>query len=142
MVAHILKPSALAQPLDHPVACPEPRVLRETVRRTATWPGASGRRYVHTVYSLLECPPLPDASYLLVQRAESGARTVAAIDTCSAHHAALNLARVRAVGSRLGANEVHVHLLAATPAARMLATCDLRAAQFGSLSAERQATNS
>ena len=70
------------------------------------------------------------------------ARELLAIDTCATRHATLNLARVRATAARLGANEVHVHLLASTPAARMLATCDLRAAHFGSLSAERQATNS
>ena len=37
------------------------------------WTGASGKRYVHTVYELLDCPALPAANYVLVRR-EPGAR--------------------------------------------------------------------
>ncbi|MCK9911347.1 hypothetical protein MXD81_19505, partial [Microbacteriaceae bacterium K1510] len=28
------------------------------------WTGASGKRYVHSVYELVECPPLPAANYV------------------------------------------------------------------------------
>src|SRR4029077_8353939 len=32
------------------------------------WRGASGRRYLHSVYSLIGCPALPRANYILVRR--------------------------------------------------------------------------
>ena len=38
------------------------------------WTGISGRRYVHTVYSLLGCPVLPEANYVLVHRDAAGRR--------------------------------------------------------------------
>ena len=33
------------------------------------WRGASGRRYIHSVYDAEDCPPLPGATYVLVRRA-------------------------------------------------------------------------
>jgi hypothetical protein len=48
----------------------------------------------------------------------------------------LNLARVRQRGATLGANEVHVHFLAASDEERRLVACDLRAGQFHELRAE------
>ena len=36
------------------------------------WAGASGKRYVHSVYDLLECPPLPADNYVLVRRRSNG----------------------------------------------------------------------
>ncbi|MGI9512192.1 MAG: hypothetical protein ACR2OL_04755 [Anderseniella sp.] len=38
------------------------------------WTGLSGKRYIHSVYSIDTCPPLPGAIYVMVQRLESGAR--------------------------------------------------------------------
>jgi hypothetical protein len=43
------------------------------------WTGASGKRYVHTVYNLLECPALPAGNYVLVRRGQNGRHTVLAI---------------------------------------------------------------
>ena len=86
------------------------------------WRGASGQRYVHSVYSLIECPPLPKASYMLVRRDEDGRRRCC---TSAAARATptLNLAHVRQRGAKLGANEVHVHFQAddddAAPARRL-----------------------
>jgi hypothetical protein len=48
----------------------------------------------------------------------------------------LNLAQVRRRGAQLGANEVHVHLQAASQDERRLVVCDLRAGLFGTLTAE------
>ncbi len=42
--------------------------------RFCFWTGASGKRYIHSVYSTENCPPLPGASYVLFRRLESGAR--------------------------------------------------------------------
>jgi hypothetical protein len=104
--------------------------------RCELWRGASGRRYLHTVYSLIECPPVPKATYLLVRRADDGGRQVLHIGSGASDAPTLNLARIRQRGATLGANEVHVHFLAETGSQRRLVTCDLRAALFGTLSAE------
>jgi hypothetical protein len=100
------------------------------------WRGASGRRYVHTVYSLIECPPLPKATYLLARRSGDGSRQVLHIASGESSAPTLNLARIRQLGATFGANEVHVHYLAEAESQRRLITCDLRAGLFGALSAE------
>ena len=55
---------------------------QEQVERTARanettrfhlWPGASGRRYIHSVYGLIECPPMPTVNYVLVRHTAHGA---------------------------------------------------------------------
>lgn len=76
------------------------------------WTGASGARYVHSVYHLFECPPFDQANYVLVKRHEGGQRTVLAIGRASNTASSLNLAEVRQRAAQLGANEVHLHLLA------------------------------
>ena len=118
---------------------PEPIDLglpQDLPARLHFWRGASGKRYVHTVYSLIECPPLPRAVYLLVHRDRDGRREVLHIAGAENDAPTLNLARVRQRGAQLGANEVHAHFLAETEADRRLVTCDLRAGQFGELCAE------
>lgn len=90
------------------------------------WTGATGRRYVHTVYSLLECPALPMGNYILVNRDAAGHRAVLALGTASHEAASMNLAEIRHRGAELGANEVHIHLLAATPRLSKLVEFDLR----------------
>jgi hypothetical protein len=77
------------------------------------WQGASGRRYIHSVYGPDNCPPLPGAIYVAVRR--QGRLRVAlsvgrftpfwdgTVMSLEAHHVA-----------RWGADEIHVHLLAAS----------------------------
>ena len=118
---------------------PEPLALglaHQVPGRVHFWRGASGRRYVHAVYSLFECPPLPRATYILAHRDETGRRTVQHVGHCSSDAPTLNLAQVRQRGAALGINEVHVHFLATDNKQRGLVMCDLRAGQFGELSAE------
>lgn len=91
------------------------------------WSGASGRRYVHSVYDLIECPELPAANFLLVHRDGAGRRTVLAVGHTTHTAASLNLAEIRHRAARLGANEVHVHLLAPSLQQRRLVELDLRA---------------
>lgn len=91
------------------------------------WSGASGQRYVHSVYSLFECPEIPAANFLLVRRDASGRREVLAIGRLRHSAGSLNLADIRQRGARLGANEVHVHLLAPSAAQRRVIEADLRA---------------
>lgn len=90
------------------------------------WEGASGSRYVHHVYSLIGCPQLPPAVYLLVG-IEDGARRVLHVGRIEHDAASLNLAEIRQRGASLGAAEVHVHLLAAT-SDRAAVAADLAAA--------------
>ena len=104
--------------------------------RLQMWTGASGRRYVHSVYSLIECPPLPKASYLLVRREFDGRRVVLHVGQGQNDAATLNLAQVRQRGAQLGVNEVHVYFSAVSDAARSAVVCDLRAGQLGELSSE------
>ncbi|MFD0986008.1 hypothetical protein [Methyloligella solikamskensis] len=93
------------------------------------WRGASGQRYLHSVYSLIGCPALPQANYILVRRDEDGSRTPLAIGATTGDTSSLNLADLRHRGAQLGANEVHIHLLAETDAEREEVCDDLRATQ-------------
>lgn len=108
--------------------------------RIQFWTGASGRRYVHTVYSLIECPAHAHVAYVLVRRDADGRRTPVRIDRSRHEADSLNLADVRRRGAELGVNEVHLHLVAESLAERDLIVMDLRAGHFGALSAEPHAT--
>ena len=95
----------------------------------AFWSGASGQRYVHTVYSLIECPELPRANYVLVHRDAAGVRHILRIGRLTQKAESLNLAHLRHTGAKLGANEVHVHLLGRSGQQRLQIELDLSAAQ-------------
>jgi hypothetical protein len=113
-----------------------PGLTQEVRAPQHLWRGASGRSYRHIVYSLVACPPLPKVSYLLVHRDQSDQRHVLHIGSGESDTSTLNLARLRQRGATLGANEVHVHFVAAPAHQRRLVVCDLRVAQFGALSPE------
>jgi hypothetical protein len=106
----------------------------ETGARFHFWTGASGKRYVHTVYSLFDCPAVAAANYVLVKRSNQARRTVLAIGRLQNESASLNLAEIRQRGANLGADEVHIHLLATTSTEAQAVEVDLRTAQFASLS--------
>lgn len=95
------------------------------------WTGASGQRYVHTIHSLLLCPEVPASNYILLRRNADGSQGVLAIGRVSNDAPSLNLAEIRQRGAELGANEVHVHLLATSPRHSKHVAQDLRTAQFG-----------
>jgi len=135
MAAHILSLWPVADRGRAP-AQPAAGVGLSAPLRSELWHGASGRRYMHTVYSLIGCPPLPKATYVLVRREADGRSSALGIASADSDASTLNLARVRQRGAELGANEVHVHCRAETEAERRLAVCDLRAGQFGVLGAE------
>jgi hypothetical protein len=103
--------------------------LARNAERLHFWRGASGRSYVHTVYSLIECPPMPRANYVLVKRGSNG-RAIA-LRCGQVRHAAptLNLAELRQLGAQLGASEVHVHLLASCSEDARLIELDVAAAE-------------
>ena len=103
-----------------------PRAANETTSRFEFWRGASGRRYIHTIHPLRFCPPVADATYMLVRR-EGDRRRVLAVNRTHNDAASLNLAEIRQAAARLDANEVHVHLIAASDRDRAVVEFDLRA---------------
>ncbi len=123
-----------------PTVVPPQPVLLNQNRKTPVpqrqWLGASGKRYAHSVYSLIACPPIPKATYLLVRRDSGGLRTVLHVGIGGSDAPTLNLAQIRQRGAQLGANEVHVRFGARSDAAHALAALDLRAGLFGELTAE------
>jgi hypothetical protein len=94
------------------------------------WTGASGKRYVHTVYSLFDCPTLEDANYILVRRTDRSTRAVLAIGRLANNCPSQNLAEIRQHAAALGADEVHVHLLASSHIEAEAVEADLITAQF------------
>ena len=106
----------------------------DTAARFHFWTGASGKRYVHTVYSLFDCPAVESANYVLVRREGVAKRTVLAIGRLTNDSASLNLAEIRQRGATIGADEVHVHLLAMSASEAQAVEADLRTAQFATSS--------
>lgn len=100
------------------------------------WFGSSGKRYLHTVYSLMECPIIPKANYILVRSEDDGNKAALRIGRTIENACSLNLAHLRQKAAQLGANEVHIHVLADTLKERLLTETDLQAGLFRSLSAE------
>jgi len=118
---------------------PVPRSTREPamtdqksdlMQRFRFWSGASGRRYVHTIYTLRECPELSSGNFILVRRDTEGQRKVLSIGRLGHVAPTLNLAEIRQRGATLGANEVHVHLLAETARDSQLIEFDLMSGHF------------
>ena len=83
----------------------------ESADRFWYWSGRSGRRYIHSVYALGTCPPLPGAVYIAARR-HGGVPVAVALGRFPAilDHAGID--RLRRRLSALGASELHVHLLA------------------------------
>jgi hypothetical protein len=99
------------------------------------WMGISGAPYVHTIYGLIECPEIPNANIVFVRRdPATGVREALHIGRVEHAAPSLNLAEIRHRGATLGANEVHVHLLGKSEAARAMIERDLLiASQEGGL---------
>lgn len=109
------------------------RRLERAPARWHVWQGASGRDYAHQVFSLIECPPLSRATYVLVRCDAQGRCHPLRVGLSQSDAPTLNLAEVRQKGARAGANEVHIYLDVAPEAALRLIACDLRAGLFGTL---------
>jgi hypothetical protein len=97
------------------------------------WRGASGKAYLHLVYSLIGCPAVARANYVLVRRDDEGRRAALLFGQTKDDAENLNRAHLRHEGAKRGANEVHIHLLADTPEARDAVEADLIAARTRSL---------
>ncbi|HRD78754.1 MAG TPA: hypothetical protein PK264_22925 [Hyphomicrobiaceae bacterium] len=97
------------------------------------WRGASGQSYVHTIHSLIDCPAITQACYVLVRRLGDGSMSVRAVGRTTGQSETLNLAHIRHLAASLGANEVHLHLMADGESRRARVEFDLRASLFAML---------
>ncbi len=81
--------------------------MPELSERFWYWQGASGRKYIHSVYEPENCPPLPGAVYVGVKR--QGSMRIA---VCVGRFLPLWDAH-KAINAKFsGFDELHVHLLA------------------------------
>lgn len=90
------------------------------------WTGRSGRSFAHTRYSLVGCPELPRANYILVRRNRAGEGTVLAVGRVEHAAPSLNLAELRQLGAKMKANEVHILVSAGGIRERRRVERDLR----------------
>ncbi|MBV8564608.1 MAG: hypothetical protein JO273_04030 [Methylobacteriaceae bacterium] len=118
-------PTRLREAVSAPLACLAGGALTQ---RFHAWRGATGKRYVFSVFPL--CPDLPefeDAVMLAVGVATNGRRRILHADeTGPVPQATMSGAMLRA--RRSGACEVHFHLLARTASARRAILGDLAGA--------------
>jgi hypothetical protein len=78
------------------------------------WTGASGRKYIHSVYGLDDLPPLPGAIFVGVRR-EGPLRLVMSIGRFTPFWDGTLSADALADFRKTGVDEIHVHLLAKSP---------------------------
>lgn len=86
------------------------------------WRGASGRRYIHSIYAADSCPPLPGAVYVAVRRVGNSREGLAA------GRFPCFLEAFSSAASGLEADEIHVHLLARNEADAKAVLADLEGA--------------
>jgi len=91
------------------------------------WHGASGRRYIHSVYRPETCPPLPGAVFLAV-RSLGNLRTVLGAGRFAGLWDVNIPAESAAHWESLGANEIHVHLLSRDETEAREIAADIKAA--------------
>ena len=73
------------------------------------WRGASGRNFIHSIYSRGACPPLPGAVYVAV-RVRDGKRHAIATGRFPSFWEGMH--RAETTVANPAADEIHVHLLA------------------------------
>jgi len=91
--------------------------------RFSFWTGASGKRYIHSVYAAGDCPPLPGAIYLQVAVTAQGERVALTAGRFSPFWDATLLNTPRQPAT---VTEIHVHLLSSSEAEAMQVLSDLR----------------
>ncbi len=89
------------------------------------WHGASGRKYIHSVYDPDNCPPLPGAIYVAVRR-EGRMRIALSVGRFTPFWDGTMMSTEAAHVATWGADEIHVHLLARSAMAAEDILSDLR----------------
>lgn len=111
----------------HPQSLPRLPLAEEPVRALRHlpldldyryWRGTSGKRYLHKIHSFAECPAFADANVIFVRREPDGARQALWIGQTSGIGGLPRRPGILKRMGELGANEVHVHLLAASQSER------------------------
>ncbi len=101
-------------------------------KRFQFWFGASGARYIHSVYDLVSCPEINDANYLICKTDPlTGECRVLKAGYVNEGAPSLNLARLRHWAAVAGANEIHLHLLAGSAKRGKLIAYDIETALSG-----------
>jgi len=90
------------------------------------WTGASGNRYVHSVYRLDTWPGHLEANVLLVRNSPDDGRQILWVGQCGANHGQLSDPGILSWARANGANEIHIHLLGTSPADRVEIIRDLQ----------------
>lgn len=93
------------------------------------WHGASGRKYIHSVYAPDCCPPLPGAIYVAVRR-KGNLRIALSVGRFTPFWDGVMMSSEAAHVARLGIDEIHVHLLAKSAVAAEDVLADLRDAML------------
>jgi hypothetical protein len=93
------------------------------------WHGASGRKYIHSVYAPDNCPPLPGAIYVAVRR-QGRMRMALSVGRFTPFWDGTMMSTEASHVARLGADEIHVHLLAKSSLMAEDILADLRDALF------------
>ena len=76
------------------------------------WRGKSGTRYIHSIYSPDNCPPLPGAIFVMVQKLANGKRVALDVGRFSENWDYVEGSLTERCGSLTRIDEIHVHLLA------------------------------
>jgi len=96
--------------------------------RFCAWRGASGRRYIASVYEARACPAYCDAALIAVVADPEGKRRIVALADTGAFPEPVVARLAQTLASAAGRLEFHLHLLAETAAERRAALDDLAAA--------------
>ena len=96
------------------------------------WRGASGRPYIHSVYRPAACPPFPAGVYVAVKRRGDLRHALAVGSFADFWNASAGVQAIYAED----ADEIHVHLLARSPAAIATVIADIQAAMNAKPGAE------
>ena len=96
--------------------------------RFCAWRGASGRRYIASVYEARACPAYCDAALIAVAAEPDGRRRIVALADTGVFPEPVVARLAQTAAPFSGRLELHLHLLAATAAERRAALDDLAAA--------------
>ena len=96
--------------------------------RFCAWRGASGRRYIASVYEARACPAYCDAALIAVATTPDGRRRIVALADTGAFPEPVVARLAQTLTPTFGRLEFHLHLLASTTAERRAALDDLAAA--------------
>lgn len=97
------------------------------------WQGISGYWYIHTIYPIYDIPPFSNVNYIFVKRLFDGRRIPLYIGQTKDYYNRAHTHEKLTPSIRMGANEVHIHLLAKGTHDRFRIETDLRRGHYAPL---------